>query len=59
MSNDNEPATLAELQVKNRELAESLARCHALVAEYRKTIVEANEGSFMLNPPAKKRRRKR
>jgi hypothetical protein len=43
VSNDNEPATLAELKAANRELTESLERCHALVAEYREILATNDE----------------
>ena len=45
MSNDNEPATLAELKAENRKLTESLERCHALVADYRQALTKTGEGS--------------
>ena len=50
MSNDNEPATIAELKAENLRLAESLKRCHALVTEYRHTLKKTGEVPFLLNP---------
>lgn len=46
MLNDNEPATIAELKAENLKLAGSLERCHALVADYRKALNKAREGSL-------------
>ena len=45
---DNEPETIAELKAANRELADSLQRCHALVAGYREALAEKGEASFLL-----------
>ena len=50
MSNDNEPATVAELKAANQELADSLERCHALVADYREALATARKRPFLLSP---------
>lgn len=56
MTNDNEPETVAELKASNRALAESLQRCHALVAEYRDALASRDEGSFIANAARDHRR---
>lgn len=52
MSNDNQPATVAELRQANRELTESLKKCQALVAERREKLAANGEASFLdASPP--------
>lgn len=50
MSNDNEPASVAELKQANRELSESLKRCQTLVAECRDKLAAKGEASFLIDP---------
>lgn len=47
VSNDNQPATVAELKLANRELTESLEKCRALVSECRDRLAAKGEASFL------------
>jgi hypothetical protein len=45
VSNDNQPATIAELKLANRELRDSLKRCQELVADCREKLGASSEAS--------------
>lgn len=57
MSNDDEPASVAELRQANRELSESLKRCQTLVTECREKLAAKGEASFLIDPAGRPKSR--
>lgn len=54
MNNDNDPASVAELQQENLRLRRSLRKCQSLVEECRTKLLAKDDPSFMI-PPAEKK----